>query len=180
MKLFQIPTIQEVVDHIQYKMPHWPGSFSQWYGEKFWNHYQASGWRLSSNVLMKDWRAAFSSQWKDLRFPADREKLEECLKHEQQKKAIDNSVKGWGFYQNEYAKQLFEDFKQGKINKVGMASVYKWLQSDGMSFTKDEMTKLIEAAGNDKQRGRYLAVKLYFLKLIENERCEYKTGSLNG
>ena len=175
-KLFSIPTIQEVVDHIQYKMPHWPGSFSQWYGEKFWSHYQASGWRLSSNILMKDWRAAFSSQWKDLRFPADREKLEECLKLESQK-----PVKQIIPETDSLIERLYHDFQAGNINRQLMASCYKWLKGNGfIQFSQAEVEKLVSDAGNDKEYGRYLSVKLYFLKRIENERCEYKTGGLNG
>jgi hypothetical protein len=175
-KLFSIPTIQEVVDHIQFKMPHWPGSFTAWYGEKFWNHYQSSGWRLSSNILMKDWKACFSSQWKDLRFPADREKLEECK--------ITELAKSYNYPEQKIGPSpvevFYEKFKNGEIDRKGMAGIYKWLwNNDFLKFTQSEVNKLVMDSGNDKEYGRYLAVKLYFLKRIENERCEYKTGSLN-
>jgi hypothetical protein len=175
-KTFQIPTIQEIYDYIIYKQPAWPGSFIQWYSEKFWSHYQASGWRLSSNILMKDWRAAFSSQWKDLRFPADREKLDEFLKLESQK-----PLKPVIQQTDSLIEKLYHDFQAGNINRNLMASCYKWLKAnDFIHFSQEEVNKLVADAGNDKEYGRYLSVKLYFLKRIENERCEYKTGSLNG
>lgn len=163
-KLFQKPSLQEVLDHILYKMPQWPGSFSEWYAEKFWNHYQAAGWRLSSNVLMKDWKAAFSSNWRDLRFQSDRDKLEEFRKTEApiSPVLIDMEKK---------VQELFEKYRSGRVDRDGMAACYKWLKANEyIRFTQAEVDKLVADAGNDKGYGRYLSVKLYFNKLLHDKQ----------
>jgi hypothetical protein len=164
-KLFVIPSVQEVLDFIIYKQPSWPGSFSEWYAEKFWNHYQSSGWRLSSNVLMKDWKAAFCSNWKELKWEA-KEKLAEftlseiAIKYNFPDQQIGPSP----------VEMLFNNFKVGKIDRKGMASIYKYLWPKMKPIlTQSEVNKLVSDAGNDKEYGRYLSVKLYFTKLINQE-----------
>lgn len=71
---FKIPLQSEVQAYIKDKMG-WPDSFVKHYSEKFWNHYQASGWKLSSGNLIKDWKACFNSQWKVPKFKEDIEML---------------------------------------------------------------------------------------------------------
>jgi len=161
-KLFVIPSVQEVLDFIIYKQPSWPGSFSQWYAEKFWNHYQSSGWRLSSNVLMKDWKAAFCSNWKELKWEA-KEKLAECQKTEFVRGEVDpKNPMG--------IETIFNDFKSGHYDWHTLALCYKQLRASGaLRLSPSEINKLVADAGNNKEYGRYLSVKLYFTKLINKE-----------
>lgn len=71
---FKIPLQSEVEKYIKEKMS-WPESFVKHYADKFWNHYQASGWKLSSGNSIKDWKACFNSQWKIPKFKEDIELL---------------------------------------------------------------------------------------------------------
>lgn len=172
-KLFQIPTIQEVVDFFQQKQAQWPGSFCEWYGIKFWNYYQQTGWQLKKNIMMRDWHAAYYANWKDLKYDA-KEKLAECLKTEDKPKAqvIDMETR---------VRLIYEAFKSGRIDKTAMSSVYKWLFiNKKFNFTRAEFDKLVADAGNEKDRGRYLAVKLYFTKLINQENDKLGSNPVSG
>lgn len=71
---FKIPLQSEVENYVKEKMG-WPDSFVKHYSEKFWNHYQASGWKLSSGNSIKDWKACFNSQWKVPKYKEDIELL---------------------------------------------------------------------------------------------------------
>lgn len=72
---FKIPLQTEVSKYIEEKTG-WPRLFCDYYGDKFWNHYQASGWKLSSGNAIKDWKACFNSQWKRPKFKEDIEMLQ--------------------------------------------------------------------------------------------------------
>lgn len=78
MSKFKAPSIEEVAGHMQSKMG-WPAEFCAYYAEKFWNHYQASGWKLSNGNSMKDWRAAFASNWKTIKFAEDLTFYNRCV-----------------------------------------------------------------------------------------------------
>lgn len=154
------PTQEEVLVFIQYKKPAWPASFTEWYAEKFWSHYQSNGWKLSSSLAMKDWHAAFTAQWQDLRYTEQRNKLQECINAET-KSTNHDSIS--------YVDGLLSQFKTGKYNWKDMAAPYKWLVKEGLiTFTREEIDRLVMEAGNEKEYGRYLSVKLFFTKLINS------------
>lgn len=67
---FTIPLQTEVQAYIKEKKG-WPDSFCKHYAEKFWNHYQASGWKLSNGNPIKDWKACFNAQWQQIKFKED-------------------------------------------------------------------------------------------------------------
>jgi hypothetical protein len=71
---FKVPLQSEVEVYVKEKMG-WPDTFVKHYSEKFWNHYQASGWKLSSGNSIKDWKACFNSQWKVPKYKEDIEML---------------------------------------------------------------------------------------------------------
>lgn len=71
---FKIPLQTEVATYMGQKKG-WPPAFCDYYAEKFWNHYQASGWKLSNGNTMKDWMAAFNANWQTLKFKEDIDKL---------------------------------------------------------------------------------------------------------
>lgn len=71
---FKIPLQTEVETYMKEKMG-WPENFCKHYSEKFWNHYQASGWKLSSGNSIKDWKACFNSQWQKPKFKEEIEML---------------------------------------------------------------------------------------------------------
>lgn len=76
---FKIPLQSEVAAYIKEKMK-WPDEFCQYYAEKFWSHYQSNGWKVSGKAAMKDWTAAFASQWKTLKWKEDIDKYNELIK----------------------------------------------------------------------------------------------------
>jgi len=71
------PTLEEVKDFIK-SVTNWPDDFITYYGEKFYYHYDAAGWRLSSGNPVKKWTSCFHSQWKHLRFKEDIDFLNKC------------------------------------------------------------------------------------------------------
>lgn len=85
---FKIPLQSEVVVYIKSKMD-WPQEFVNYYANRFWNHYQASGWKLSNGNAMKDWKACFNSNWQVLKFKEDIEMLNRF----RPKGSLDTSVK---------------------------------------------------------------------------------------
>ena len=190
MKSFQIPAITEVVQFIQEKQNGWPQTFIEYIADCFWNHYQSCGWRLSSNVAIKDWKACFNSRWNKLPYEEQRKKLQECKQAEiripEPKKTVWN-VDKTGIYIDD----LLSQFKTGKYNWKDLAIPYKWLKGEGLiRFTQAEVEKLVMDAGNDKEYGRYLSVKLFFTKLIsegktfaefyDNDRGKHLAGRATG
>jgi len=77
MAKFKIPLESEVAAYMREKMG-WPESFCNYYAERFWSHYQASGWKLKGGNSIKDWKACFRSQWQDLKYPADIERMKQA------------------------------------------------------------------------------------------------------
>lgn len=179
-KAFVIPTMEEVYHFIAFKRPEWPRAFVEWYGAKFWNHYQATGWRLSSNVAMKDWKAAFSSRWNDLSYELDRKKLQDVLTSERQipkipvytPQSAQEPAEDANRKVLEYLNTLLEDYKAGKFNNDAYNFSYKTMMGMGvMKFTREEIDQLVADAGNSKERGRILSVKYLFGKMTkENKR----------
>jgi len=159
MKTFQPPSILDIVEFVSGKNLGWPQSFVEYISEKFWNHYEAQGWVLSNRVPMKSWTAAFNSNWKGLPFEDDRKKLAEMkVKTMVQPVMINNSTD----QTPAYIETLFQDFKAGRIDS------YKWLRENGhLAFSAQETEGLIRDAGNEKWYGRFLSVRLFFRKLIE-------------
>jgi hypothetical protein len=67
---FKIPLQSEVQAYMKQKKG-WPDKFCEYYAEKFWNNYQAQGWKLSNGNPMKDWMACFNNQWQNLKYADD-------------------------------------------------------------------------------------------------------------
>lgn len=67
---FKIPLQSEVSVYMRQKRG-WPEKFCDYYAERFWNHYTASGWKLSNGNAIKDWKACFNAQWQTLKFKED-------------------------------------------------------------------------------------------------------------
>lgn len=75
---FKIPLQSEVASYMK-ERKNWPMPFCVYYAERFWNFYQSNGWKVSGRALMKDWKAAFNSQWQSLKFPEDLSMLAKCI-----------------------------------------------------------------------------------------------------
>lgn len=67
---FTIPKEKEVELYIREKKG-WHDDFCKYYAERFYNYYQSNGWKVSGKAAMKDWKAAFNSQWQTLKYKED-------------------------------------------------------------------------------------------------------------
>lgn len=159
---FKIPLLEEVVIHIKAKKPEWPDGFIRFYAEKFWNSYQSQGWRLSNNVPMKDWKAAFASRWQQLKYKEDQDEL---AKFKPLKAVQGNFQQG---SEIDYIQDIYRDYLR-----------HPTLQDDmKLSFVYDEMKKrnLIKLTPEQVQicrnygeiKGKAQAVKFVFDRMANN------------
>lgn len=74
---FKIPLQTEIQVYMKERKG-WPASFILYYAERFWNFYQSNGWKVSGRAPMKDWKAAFNSQWQTLKFKEDVDMFQRC------------------------------------------------------------------------------------------------------
>lgn len=157
---FKIPLQTEVFLYIKEKKG-WPEKFCTYYAEKFWNNYQASGWKLSNGNAVKDWKACFNSQWQNLKYKEDIEFLNSLIGkngiiQSNGTKAPVNDFERLDRFMSEYFKRpadaKFESFgawyefmKENKLLKV---------------FTRGEVFQLREIYGQDNQKCRCAAVQM--------------------
>lgn len=114
---FKIPLQSEIAVYMKEKKG-WPDQFCKHYSEKFWNHYTASGWKLSSGNAIKDWKACFNAQWQTLKFKEDIDFLNQVTgKHNNGIKPVlpvSNEVERLDFFLNRYCEHPtnvpFEEF----------------------------------------------------------------------
>lgn len=173
MKRFSIPLQTEVSKYIKEKKG-WPDNFCVHYGEKFWNHYQASGWKLSSGNLIKDWKACFNAQWQTLKFKEDIELLNQMSG----KKAPGT------FHQvSNGSKQPTNDFDRldafiNEMRKPGVTipfdqfgNWYEFMKANRFlkAMTKADCERLMEIYNNDKIKCRCAVVQLTLSGYISNE-----------
>lgn len=71
---FKIPLQSEIQAYMKAKK-NWPDQFCAYYAERFWGFYASNGWKVSGRAAMRDWKAAFNSQWQHLKFKEDIEML---------------------------------------------------------------------------------------------------------
>ncbi len=155
----KVPTIEEVSDYIMQKMQ-WVEPFCDYYADKFWNHYQASGWKLSNGNTMKDWKAAFNSQWQRLKYKEDIEVRDQMTK--EHKKTITPIS---------YLNDSLELHKLGKYKPKTeeVLNIFGWLKENGYInrlLTKDEIDRCVEIGNGVKDRMRMQCVKLLFDKMV--------------
>lgn len=152
-----IPLTTTVQAYIKEKMG-WPDAFCKYYAEKFWNHYQSQGWKLSNGNAMKDWRAAFSSNWQTPKYKEDLEKLNAAKIADAKENGVDPIA---------YINECLALHKSGqyKPQKEEVLQLYGWLKENGyVTLTKDEINDIVERGGNHKERMRMLAVRVLFDK----------------
>jgi hypothetical protein len=151
-----IPLQTTIAKHMQEKMG-WPVDFCTHYAERFWNHYQAQGWKLSNGNPMKDWKAAFASQWKTPKQDEDRKLLEASIKkqREEEQKVTPE----------QYLNRCLDFHKEGKYKPTSeeVLDIYDWLKGRNMlQLSPDEVETIVAQAGNSKTRARMLAVRVLF------------------
>lgn len=158
---FQIPTVEEVKEYMAERKD-WPVKFIEYYSEKFWCHYQSNGWKVSGKAAMKDWKAAFVSQWQRPKFKEDIDFLNECLK--EKKPAIVKEMNG-----EEKLNVLLSRYKQ-KFESVPdetLVKAYDYMKERGLIQLPKEDVRLLRASyGDNIEKGKAACVKLIFSKMI--------------
>jgi hypothetical protein len=160
---FEIPTIEEVQDYIREKKG-WPEKFIEYYAEKFWCFYQSNGWKVSGKAAMKDWRAAFTSQWKVPKFKEDIEFLNLCMK--EKKPAIVKEMDATGRL-NELLSQYRQNFES--VTDEKLIKVYDYLKERKMIVLSQDEKQFIKAAYSDNvEKGKAACVKQMFMNMINH------------
>jgi hypothetical protein len=155
----KIPLQTEVAKFMEEKMG-WPSEFCLHYANKFWNYYQAQGWKLSNGNAMKDWKAAFSSQWQNPKFQEDIDKLNSCkkqIKHMDMAAAV------------RYFDGILTAYKAGlKPDKESAFQMYDYLKNMGiMKLTKDEIEQCRLKAGNNNDVAKLWALRFFLDKMVQ-------------
>lgn len=151
---FKIPLVSEISAYIRLKKG-WPKEFCDYYAERFWNYYQSCGWKLSNGNPMKDWQAAFNSQWQNLKFKEDIDKWNSCNKVEI--KSSDSEIDKLNLFLDQYIKHpTFIGFSEfGKF--------YEFMKSNNLmkKFTKEEVDN-IKSIYQDNYKCRCACVQITF------------------
>jgi hypothetical protein len=159
-KRFTVP-LQTTVSAYIHEKKGWPKAFCDHYADRFWNHYQAQGWRLSNNVPMKDWRAAFNSQWQTPKFDEDKELLKR-LQDEERKAATKETPE---MYLNRCL--ILHGKSQYKPTKEEVLGIYDYLKETGrMKLTREEVDSIVERANGSQAMCRMLAVRTLFDRMV--------------
>lgn len=137
----KIPLQSEVAKYMEEKMG-WNRDFCTYYADKFWNHYQAQGWKLANGNAMKDWKAAFNSQWQIPKFKEDIEKMNEAKKVDVSKLNKMEMV--------DFLDVTLSLYKTGlKPDRASAENIYQWLRGmNMMNLPEDAIQRARIAAGN--------------------------------
>lgn len=159
-KRFTVPLQATVSAYIREKKG-WPAKFCDHYADRFWNHYQAQGWRLSNNVPMKDWRAAFNSQWQRPKYEEDQQMLARL--QEEERKAAEKETPEM------YLNRCLVLHGKGayKPPREEVLKIYDYLVETGrMKLTQEEVESIVERGKGSQSMCRMLAVRTIFDKMV--------------
>lgn len=157
---FKIPLQTEIAAYAQGKKG-WPAAFCTYYAERFWSHYQSNGWKVSGKAAMKDWKAAFNSQWQDLKFDQDIKVLAQMTC----KNPITSPDKTIDYLNErllEYAKHP-TTFSNESLN-----GLYDWMKANNVLKLTKEQVAIAKEAGIEKGKG--IAVKFFFESLMNRNK----------
>lgn len=158
----KIPLQSEVARYMSEKMG-WPMEFCLSYADKFWNYYNAQGWKLSNGNAMKDWQSAFQAQWKTIKNKEDIDLLNGIKAKLETEKTPEDRLN-----------EILELHKKGeyKPKRTDVVAIYDYLKSKGlMKLNKEVINAIVERCGNDKEYGKMLAVRVLFDRYVhENKR----------
>lgn len=146
---FKIPLQSEVSVYMRTKRG-WPEKFCDYYAERFWNHYTASGWKLSNGNAIKDWKACFNAQWQTLKFKEDIDYLNgvagtTVFKAPEQKKEFNSEADRLDAFITRYCERPteipFDDFEKW----------YDFMKTEGLlkTLTDEEKYDLKNVYGNN-------------------------------
>lgn len=162
---FEVPTIEEIKAFMIEKKD-WPEKFAQYYAEKFWNNYEASGWKLSNGNSMKSWQAAFTAQWQAVRFKEDIEFLNECMKS---KPAIVKQMTSGIDRLNDLLLRFKTKFES--VPDESLIKAYDYMKEHKLIKLSTEEKQFIKAAyGDNVEKGKAACVKTLFTNMINHSK----------
>jgi hypothetical protein len=170
VKQFKIPLQSEVAKYMREKMG-WPSSFCTYYAERFWGHYQSNGWKVSGRAAMKDWKAAFNSNWQNIKFPEDQAKLSSCMVEDKKLPAATNGQKLDPYQRLDQLMMLYNKDPKA-IEEERYCKMHDWLkEQDLISIPSDQeqiITDLVKQyEGPQAQcRAKVMRVQFLFLNMI--------------
>lgn len=157
---FKIPLQTEIAAYAQEKKG-WPAKFCTYYAERFWSHYQSNGWKVSGKAAMKDWKAAFNSQWQDLKFDQDIKMLAQ-MTSKNPVTSPDNTINFLNERLAIYAKHPTE------ISNESLNGLYDWMKENKILKLNPEQVQIAREAGPEKGKG--IAVKFFFESLMNRNK----------
>lgn len=169
VKRFVPPTIKEVEDYMLEKKSEWPLKFIEFYAAKFWNYYEASGWKLNGGKSVKNWQACFNSQWQELRFDSV-----DVLKKMQVQQGVVKKVvveKRNGNFTVDFMNEVLSEYSRHPtgFSEEQLSSYYQWMKEKGfIKLTNNEMILINETYKKQKKivQGMAACVTMSFQKMI--------------
>lgn len=163
---FTIPLQSQVETYVREKKK-WPQEFCFYYANRFWDFYQSNGWKVSGKAAMKDWKAAFNSQWQTLKYKEDIEFLNVCLAKKPDVRQGTND----GNINIQYANSVFEDYKRHPtdVPKERLVCLYDWLKENKLiKLSKDQVKMIREYYSSDMNKGKAVSVQTFFENLVNS------------
>lgn len=161
MTKFKVPLQSEVAVYIKQKK-NWPEEFVNYYTERFWSFYQSNGWKVSGKAAMKDWKAAFNSQWQVLKFKEDIEFFNKC-------KPVETISKKHSDQNLNYINEVMAEYKRSfeNVKKETLAHIYDYLKSQKLlMLTKEQCQEVKEIYSERIMEGKAACVSITFQKMI--------------
>jgi hypothetical protein len=164
-KSMKIPLQSEVAKYMNEKMG-WDKDFCRYYADKFWNHYQAQGWKLSNGNSMKDWQAAFNSQWQTPKFKEDIDKLNEAKKSK-----TPNILEMDNHAAVNYLDSILLLYKSGmKPDRESAEKIYQWLKGmNWFNLPPDAIDRARVNAGNRMDMVWMYELKEYLDLMVKHD-----------
>lgn len=162
-KSFVVPSIEEVQYFVLTKKPEWGKLFCDWYGDKFWNSYEKSGWKLSAGRggPVKNWQACFNSNWQTLKYSEDIA----MLKHLTPKpKVVDQDTLN-------FINDVLDEYRRSPetMTDERLGSCYDWLKEQKLlKLTFAQRQEAILKSKEDLLLGKALAVTFTFDHMVNN------------
>ena len=155
-----VPLQTTVASYMQEKMG-WPPEFCTHYADRFWNHYQAQGWKLSNGNAMKDWRAAFNSQWQRIKDDGDRALLAQIQTKVATERRKMDPVKYLNLCLDAHSRGEYKPKAEEVLN------IYDYLKRERkITLTTEEVERILREKGNRREQCRMMAVRILFDRMI--------------
>lgn len=139
----------------------WPERFCSYYAERFWNHYQSNGWKVSGRAAMKDWKAAFNSQWQNLKFSEDVAMLTKCRANDGTINGVEKRGDVLNNWLNEYKRNW------DKIPDEVLAKMYDYMKPLGVIKITEEQREIA------RKKPTIIVGKAYVVKTVFDEMITY-------